>query len=121
MTAKRHYTIVELQLPKSNSGFGTPKSGDGTVAGGNVYMFTNYNKPIRRSEILSLSDAGSEPIGGIKKCLKGISESPTKQQPEVGLAIRSSGSIQLVDSTNFGDPNPFAPDVTAEVAAQGTF
>ena len=121
MTAKRHYTIVELQLPKSNSGFGTPKSGDGTVSGVNVYMFTNYNKPIRRSEILSLSDAGSEPIGGIKKCLKGISESPTKLQPEVGLAIRSSGSIQLVDSTNFGDPNPFAPDVTAEVAAQGTF
>lgn len=121
MTAKRHYTIVELQLPKSNSGFGTPKSGNGTVSGVNLYMFTNYNKPIRKSDIAYLSDSGAEVIGGVKKCIVGISENTTKLQPEVGLAIRASGSIQLADSVNFGDPNPFAPDVDEEVAAQGTF
>jgi hypothetical protein len=121
MTAKRHYTIVELQLPKSDSGFGTPKSGNGTASGTNVYMFTNYNKPMRKSFIEGISDTGQIPIGGVKKCLVGISENTTKLQPEVGLAIRGSGSIQLVDSVNFGDPNPFAPDVDEKVSAQGTF
>lgn len=120
MTAKRHYTIVELRMPKSNSGFGTPKSGNGTVSGENMYMFTDYNKPIRSSDISALT-GGTLPIGGVKKCLVKVSEDSTKLQPEVGLAIRSSGNVQLVDAENFGDPNPFAPDVTPEIASKGTF
>ena len=92
-----HFSIIEIDAPVVNLGFGTPISADGAASTGTqTYKFTDY--------------AGLIPESDIWKCVSKVSETTTKLKPGKGLAMRGSGSIQLYDFK--GDPNPFAPDVT---------
>jgi hypothetical protein len=117
MTTRTHFTVIELELPKSNSGYGTPLSGDDTQQGFNVYRFTDYSGIIseRPFELLS----GQKSVNGIKKCVTKISENTTTLQPQAGLPIRANGSISF--ATTQGDPNPFAPEVDATVKDNGDY
>ena len=95
-----HFSIIEIDAPTVNLGFGTPVSAGGAPSTGTkTYKFTDY--------------AGLIPESDIWKCVGKVSETTTKLKPGKGLAMRGSGSIQLYDFK--GDPNPFAPDVTAEM------
>lgn len=103
---QEHFTVIEIDAPTVFAGFGTPLSAGGLPSTElTTYKFTDY--------------AGILAESNIWKCIKSIGEIPTKLQPGKGLAARGTASIKFTDFP--GDPNPFAPDVTAQVKAQGTY
>jgi len=94
---QEHFTIIEIDAPIVDAGFGTPRSAGGAPSTGTkTYSFTDY--------------AGILPQSDVEKCVTKVSETPTKLQPQKGLAVRATASVSMVDFV--GDPNPFAPDVT---------
>ncbi len=99
---QEHFTIIEIDAPVVDSGFGTPVSSGTPSTGMKTYKFNDY--------------AGIIPEDGVRKCILSISETPTKLQPQKGLAVRASGSITMADFV--GDPNPYAPSVTPEMRKQ---
>lgn len=103
---KEHYTVIEIDAPIVNAGFGTPTSaGDIPSTGTKTYKFTDCDGIIAES--------------GVWKCVNKVSETPTKLTPDKGLAIRATASIQMTDFQ--GDPNPEAPNVTPEVLSRGGY
>ena len=112
--SQEHFTIIEIDLPVVNGactisgepGYGTPLSCDQASNGIKTYKFTDYG--------------GVLPESNIHKCLKKVTESPTKLQLGTGLAKRGTMTVTLADFIGV-DPNPTAPAVTQEVINQGTF
>jgi len=115
-----HFEIIAIDLPavtgtctfEGGSGYGTPRTCDQATNATATYKFTNDDAP------LLPHNTGAE-AGGIFRCIKSISETPTKIKPGKGLAARGTLSIKFTDF--LGDPNPDAPGVTDDVKAQGTF
>ena len=112
---QEHFTIIEIDVPvvegvctlNGEDGYGTPLTCDQPSDAIKTYKFVDVNAPLM-------------PESGIFRCVKTVSETPTKLQSGKGLASRGTASIKLVDFTN-QDPNQFAPAVTPEVRRQGTF
>jgi len=112
---QRHFTVIELDLPCVNGectidselGFGTPLSCDQPSNGTKTYKFTTINAPLL-------------PESGIFRCIKSLSETPTKLQPGRGLAVRGSSVVTFVEMTD-KDPNPFSPAVAAGLSTLSGF
>lgn len=90
----------------SIDGFGTPYSSSAVSNGTGTYKFCT-------------SDAPELTESGILRIVDGISETTPKLTPQAGLASRGGGTITMIDIK--GEPNPYAPAVTAEIAATGTY
>ena len=104
---QQHITVVEIDLPGvSGSGFGTPITELTASDITNTYKFTLTNSP-------------TLPESNIFKIVTSITENPAKLKPQSGLAVRGSGTINLIDIK--GDPNIGSPSVTTQVKGQGTF
>lgn len=117
MMMQQHFTVVELTIPVVNGtctisgepGFGTPLSCDQPSNGEKTYKFCTANAPM-------LNGKGDI----IYRCIKSISETPTKLQSGRGLASRGTVSISMIDFDK-KDPNPLAPAVTQDVINTGFF
>ena len=112
---QEHFTIVEVDLPVVNGvctisgqpGYGTPLSCDQPSNGTRTYKFTTISAPLL-------------PESDIFRCIKSITETPTKLMSGRGLASRGTLNITFIDFEN-KDPNPLSPAVLEEGAGLGTF
>ena len=112
---QQHFTVVEIDMPvvsgectiSGEPGYGTPLSCDQPSNATTTFKFTTVDAPLL-------------PESGIYRCIKKISETPTKLQTGKGLASRGTAVITFVDFDG-KDPNPFSPAVLDGLADSGTF
>lgn len=114
--SQTHFEIIRVTVPSvtgactigSSAGFGTPLTCDQVTNDETIYSFASEYSPLI-------------PENNVFKCIKSISETPTKLESGKGLSSRGTMSLLLKDFD--GDPNKDSPAVLADssIIKQGTY